>query len=106
VKIRMGFISNSSSSSFVFMGFALPNVSNERMEVLVKEQMLWRDQDDTKWVGLTLMEESSGLKYFDDSYENVRAKVVMEANDLGVKRENISIEMFCDVDHSDFGMIL
>jgi hypothetical protein len=107
MKIRNGFVSNSSSSSFVFMGFALPNnVSNERMEVLVKEQMLWRDQDDVKWVGMSFIDDlCSTLKNVDDRFEYGRGKIILEANDLGVSREDITVEMFCSVDQSEFGLI-
>lgn len=102
MKIRSGFVSNSSSSSFVLMNFLLPsNVDAKEMEILIEERMLWKLADD-RYVGVAFCGESMVLRNFDSNYEEARDRVMREASILGVDTKLINVEMFCDVDSHEY----
>lgn len=102
MKIRTGFISNSSSSSFVLMNFILPfGVGIKEMEILVDEGVLW-NLAGNRYVGVAFCGESMILKHFDVNYEDARDRVMREASILGVDTKLINVEMYCDVDNHEY----
>ena len=102
MKIRNGFVSNSSSSSFVLMNFLLSlKVDLKEIEILIDEGLLWTLGGNLH-VGVAFCGESMILKHFDANYEEARDKVTREAMILGVDTKLINVEMFCDVDNHEY----
>ena len=102
MKIRIGFVSNSSSSSFVLMNFLLSSkVDQKEIEILIDEGLLWNLSGNFH-VGVAFCGESMILKRFDSNYEEARDKVMREAMILGVDSKLINVEMFCDVDNHEY----
>ena len=102
MKIRMGFVSNSSSSSFVLMNFLLSSkVDQKEIEILIDEGLLWNLAGNLH-VGVAFCGESMVLNRFDTNYEDARDKVTREAMILGVDLNLIKVEMFCDVDNHEY----
>lgn len=103
MKIRIGFVSNSSSSSFILMSFPLPSYSVDlkEIEILIDEGLLWNLSGEL-YVGVAFCGESMVLKNFDSNYEEARDKMMREASILGLDAKVIRVDMYCDVDNHEY----
>lgn len=107
MKVRMGFVSNSSSSSFVLMGFhPRTSLSDNTMRDLIGRNLLWIREDvegDTKYiVGRGLCSDYCGMKTFTERCDMNRVDILQVAFDMDVPESDIFVSMFVDEDWNEF----
>jgi hypothetical protein len=97
MKIRQGFVSNSSSSSFCILGVSVDNDTYDKVDsILFKDRILdvesaINDYDDSKYIGLnpSKMKDDETLGQFKD-------RIVSEAAKLGIIINKDEIDWITD----------
>jgi len=101
MKIRSGFVSNSSTSSFVLLGYKLENKSeifekmtdDERDDFYDRDDVLTDGNSGTIWIGETLAREKDGcqMSSAEFSMEELQQKAIAIMKKNGVELDKIKL---------------
>jgi hypothetical protein len=101
MKIRSGFVSNSSTSSFVLLGYKLENSDETLEKMTVVERDDFHNRDDvvtdgysgTTWIGETLArdKEDSCMPNVEFSIEELQQKAIAIMKKNGVELDKIKL---------------
>ena len=109
MKIRNGFVSNSSSSSFVILGFD-GNDINVSDDELKRRDILWKDRDEesTKLIGTLVVQGDESWSEFDSSdfekkYEEAKTLMNGVIKDLNLGSQKLTL-YFLERNYYTFGL--